>query len=71
VTDRDGPAVDVEDVVVDSELVAAVDRLDGERFVQLPDTDVVDAETSKNFPVLPYKVIERNAPPVNEIWRFI
>ena len=44
VADRDRPAVDVEDVVVDAELVAAIERLAGEGLVQLPEVDVVDLQ---------------------------
>ena len=44
VADRDGAAVDVEDVVGDAELVAAVEHLDRERLVQFPQADVVHLE---------------------------
>ena len=42
--DRDRAAVDVEAVVRDAQLVAAVDHLHRERFVQLPQADVVDLQ---------------------------
>ena len=42
--DGDGAAVDVEPVVGDAELVAAVDHLHREGLVQLPQADVVDLE---------------------------
>src|SRR3546814_10615381 len=38
--DRYRAAVDVEFVVVDAELVAAIDHLTGERFIQFPEADV-------------------------------
>src|SRR3546814_21026600 len=38
--DRDRAAVDVEFVVVEAELVAAIDHLTGERFIQFPEADV-------------------------------
>src|SRR5215208_2028554 len=44
VADRDRAAVDVERVVRDAELVAAVEHLHRERFVQLPQIDVVDRQ---------------------------
>ena len=44
VADRDGAAIDVEDVVVDAQPVAAVERLHGEGLVELPQVDVVDAQ---------------------------
>src|SRR5271165_612909 len=44
VADRDRAAVDVELVVVDTELVAAVDHLHGEGLVELPEADVVHLE---------------------------
>ena len=44
VADRDRAAVDVELVVRDAELVAAVDHLHGEGLVQLPQVDVVDLQ---------------------------
>ena len=44
VADRDGAAVDVEQVVGNAELVAAVEHLHRERLVQLPQADVVDLE---------------------------
>ena len=40
--DRDRAAVDVQPVVGNAEPVAAVDHLHGERFVQLPQIDVLD-----------------------------
>ena len=40
--DGDRAAVDVEAVVGDAEPIAAVDHLHGERFVQLPEVDVLD-----------------------------
>src|SRR5439155_23456541 len=43
--DRDRAAVDVEPLGIDAEPVAAVDHLDGERLVQLPEIDVLDLET--------------------------
>src|SRR5581483_954353 len=43
--DRDRSAVDVQFFRVDAELVAAVDDLDGECFVQLPEIDVADLES--------------------------
>src|SRR3546814_2320526 len=42
--DGDGAAVDVQPVVRDAELVAAVEHLDGEGLVQLPQADVVDPQ---------------------------
>src|SRR5690349_19316818 len=42
--DRDCAAVDVDLVGVDAELVAAIDHLHGEGFVELPQADVVDGE---------------------------
>ena len=45
--DRDCTAVDVELVIVDAEPVAAVDDLDRERFVELPEADVVHLETMR------------------------
>ena len=42
VADGDGAAVDVEAIVGDAELVAAIDHLHRERFVELPEIDVVD-----------------------------
>ena len=44
VADRDGAAVDIVLVRVDAELVAAIQGLAGERFVKLPQPDVVDGE---------------------------
>ena len=44
VADRDRAAVDVERVVRDAELVAAVEHLHRERLVQLPEVDVVDLQ---------------------------
>src|SRR5271156_218239 len=44
VADRDRAAVDVELLVVDVQRVAAVHRLNRERFVELPQIDVVDLE---------------------------
>ena len=44
VADRDRAAVDVEPVVGNAELVAAVDHLHGKSLVQLPEADVLDLE---------------------------
>src|SRR5262245_3181717 len=44
VTDGDGPAVDVEVLHRNAQLVAAVHRLAGESFVELPEADVVHLE---------------------------
>ena len=46
--DRDRAAVDVQLLGIDAELVAAVDHLHGERFVQLPQVDVVDPEAVRS-----------------------
>ena len=40
-SDRDRAAVDIQDVVRDTEFVAAIENLHGTRFVQLPKVDVV------------------------------
>src|SRR5947207_334815 len=40
--DRDGAAVDVESLVWNTDLVATVDHLHGECFIQFPQVDVVD-----------------------------
>src|SRR5262249_56521379 len=42
--DRDRAAIDVVLGGIDAELVAAIEALAGEGFVQLPDVDVVDLE---------------------------
>src|SRR6202040_3777600 len=42
VPERDRAAVDVQALVRNAELVAAVEHLDGERLVQLPQIDVAD-----------------------------
>jgi hypothetical protein len=42
--DRDRAAVHVELLVVDTEMVTAVNRLTGEGFVDFPKVDIVDAE---------------------------
>src|SRR6185437_6030366 len=44
VTDRDGAAIDIVLGGIDAEAVAAVERLDGEGLVELPEVDVVDLE---------------------------
>ena len=44
VTDCDRAAVDVQPLVRDSESVPAVEHLDGERLVELPEADVVDRQ---------------------------
>src|SRR4051812_39453570 len=44
VPDRDRAAVDVEDFVRDAELILAIEHLDGERLVQLPQADVVNLQ---------------------------
>src|SRR5215203_187245 len=44
VADGDGAAVDVVLCRIDAEAVAAVERLHGERLVELPQADVVDGE---------------------------
>src|SRR5216684_6648373 len=42
VTDRDRAAIGIEPLGVDAEAVAAVDRLGGERLVQLDEVDVLE-----------------------------
>ena len=51
VADRDRAAVDVEQIVVDAETIAAVENLYSKRFVQFPQTDIVhlEAKTLKQF----------------------
>jgi hypothetical protein len=44
VAHRDGAAVDVQAVARDAQLVAAIDHLHRERFVQLPQVDVADLQ---------------------------
>src|SRR6267378_3172478 len=41
-SDGNRAAVDVQSIVGDAQAVATVDHLDGERFVQLPQIDVLD-----------------------------
>src|ERR1700744_4057679 len=43
-TDRNRPAIDVQAFIGDSQFVAAVDHLNGEGFVQLPQVDIADFE---------------------------
>ena len=43
--DRDRPAVDVVLLGINPEFLAAVQRLYGKGLVELPEVDVVDAET--------------------------
>src|SRR5262249_39322730 len=45
VTDRNRTAIDVVPIRVDIEPVSAIESLDSERFVELPQTDIVDLET--------------------------
>src|ERR1700677_3495787 len=45
VSDRDRAAVNVQALVGDAERVPAVDGLHGEGFVELPQANIVDAET--------------------------
>src|SRR5882762_9453690 len=42
--DGDGAAVDVEALHRDAESIAAIDDLDGEGLVELPEADIVDLE---------------------------
>src|SRR5579863_3888017 len=43
-TDRDGPARDVEPVVGDAKRVTAIKNLRGKSLVQFPDADIVDRQ---------------------------
>ena len=44
-TDRDRTAVNIENVIRDAELVAAVENLHGECFVEFPEINVIHGET--------------------------
>ena len=44
VADRDRPAVDIEDLIGDAELVTAVESLHGKRLVEFPKIDIVHFE---------------------------
>ena len=46
VTDRYGTTIDIQDLVRDAELVAAIEYLDGESFIEFPKVDVVHRKTA-------------------------